>query len=616
MCKFWFFVTSVALTLSLSSQSILNAYGRVTAVSGSSVLTVSNVNEANHTFTTGEKVIVMQMQDDVIGTNTTNVATFGDIASIGSAGLFEVGVILSRSPASGTPTTITLSSPLSNSYNTGTNSSLQIITFRDLGSNYTTSSAITGLAWDGNVGGVIALEISNTLTLQHNITANGIGFRLGQRSNAAGGGCTPGTYISGTTSEGFKGEGIYRNTNASWTNARAHMANGGGAGNEHNAGGAGGGNYTAGGAGGPGYGCGTPAGGIGGAGLSAFISGGRVFMGGGGGGGGQNNNYPSDGANGGGIVLLKAGALVTPAGCGTPPVISANGNSAANVGNDGAGGGGAAGTILLNVTTFSVATSCSLSITSNGGNGGSVTDGTQHAGGGGGGQGAVLYSTAQPTTNMQTTTNNGAGGQNNAGGTYAGSGAGTNNSGIVASVSGPLPVELLDFYTQQNNGAVMLFWVTASEKNSDYFTLEKSLDGLHYTELAKKPGAGDSRTRRFYNHEDTNPATGLNYYRLRQTDRDGISVSFPVVSINIASATENLIFPNPVDKAGVLTVRATDIQEVSLTDATARDILHVFPEKAASSVVLSLKPFELRGGVYFLKIRQSNNMLVRKLVVQ
>lgn len=617
MSRFWvLFAIPLAFCFSLQSQSILNAYGKITAISGSSILTLSNVDQTNHTFTTGEKVIVMQMQDNVIGTNTTNVATFGDIASIGSAGLFEIRTILSRSPAAGTPTTITLSTTLGNTYNTGTNSSVQLISFRNLGTNYSTSSAITGLTWDGNVGGVIALEITNTLTLQHNISADLIGFRLGQKSASAGGGCNPGTYISGTTSEGFKGEGIYKNTNASWTNARAHMANGGGAGNEHNAGGAGGGNYTAGGAGGPGYGCGTPAGGIGGAALSAYIAGGRVFMGGGGGGGGQNNNFASEGANGGGIILIKAGTLITPGGCGTPPVISANGGSAATVGNDGAGGGGAAGTIVLNITTFSVAGTCSLSINADGGNGGSVTDAAQHAGGGGGGQGAVLYSTAQPTTNMQTTTNNGAGGQNSSGGSFAGSGGGTNNSGIVVSVSGPLPVELLDFYYEQRNGAVQLFWVTATEKNSDYFTIERSLDGVHYTELAKKPGAGDSRTRQHYSHEDVNPFTGLNYYRLRQTDRDGASLTFPVISVNIASGTEELVFPNPVDKAGVLTIRSTDLLEISLMDATAREIVHVIPEKAASSVELSLKAFEIRSGIYFLKIRQNGGVLTKKLVVQ
>jgi len=56
-------------------QSIYNAYAKVTAIAGGNVLTVTNVNQVNHTFNVGEKVIVMQMQDDVIGGNTTNRCT-------------------------------------------------------------------------------------------------------------------------------------------------------------------------------------------------------------------------------------------------------------------------------------------------------------------------------------------------------------------------------------------------------------------------------------------------------------------------------------------------------------------------------------------------------------
>ncbi|HOZ88057.1 MAG TPA: hypothetical protein PL029_09875, partial [Bacteroidia bacterium] len=69
------------------SQNPINAYAAVTAISGTS-LSVSFVNETYHSFENGGYVILMQMQDNVIGTNTTNASTFGDLGSIQSAGLF------------------------------------------------------------------------------------------------------------------------------------------------------------------------------------------------------------------------------------------------------------------------------------------------------------------------------------------------------------------------------------------------------------------------------------------------------------------------------------------------------------------------------------------------
>ena len=251
-----FYLLLFLLIAYASKAQILNAYAKVSGIS-STVISVTNVNEASHTFTVGGKVIIMQMQDDVIGANTTDVATFGDLSGISSAGLYEIGVIASRSPATGTPTTITLSSALANTFNIGTNTSVQLISFRNMGTNFTTTANITGLVWDGNVGGVIAFEVSNTLTLNHSINADVIGFRKGLiNSNAVAGACLPTIFRTNSVSQAFKGEGIYKSTDPNFANARGKIINGGGGGNEHNGGGGGGGNYTAGGAGGFGYSCG------------------------------------------------------------------------------------------------------------------------------------------------------------------------------------------------------------------------------------------------------------------------------------------------------------------------------------------------------------------------
>ena len=104
--------------------------------------------------------------------------------------------------------------------------------------------------------------------------------------------CTLIDYRTNSTNSAFKGEGIYKNTNANFVNGIAKILNGGGGGGQDvNGGGAGGGNFTTGGLGGIGWN-GTAAGcpiatsprGLGGLSLSAQITANRVFMGGGGGG--------------------------------------------------------------------------------------------------------------------------------------------------------------------------------------------------------------------------------------------------------------------------------------------------------------------------------------------
>lgn len=622
MAKFYVFLI-LFFSVAIKAQ-IINAYAKVSAINAAkTTLTVTNVNEAAHTFTVGGKVLVMQMQDDVIGANTTDAATFGNLSAISSAGLYEIGIITSRSPATGTPTTITLSTALANTFHTGANSSLQVITFRNMGTNYTTTSNITGLAWDGNIGGVIGFEVANTLTLNHSISADIIGFRKGMiNTNAVAGTCLPNLYITNSVSQAYKGEGIYKSTNANYANARGKILNGGGGGNEHNGGGGGGGNYTAGGAGGFGYSCGTGSnsGGLGGISLSGQISSNRIFMGGGGGGGQQNNTVGLDGGPGGGIILIKATTIVTNAVCSNPIKITANGGSTASCGNDGAGGGGAAGTIVLQVTNYSASTTCPLTINANGGTGGNVGDGAEHGGGGGGGQGAIIFSINQPTVNITSTTTNGTGGQNNSGqNSFAGNGGGTNNSGIL-SFGGPLPVELLEFNGEPHNDNVRLFWTTATEINNDYYTVEKSSDGVHFNALGTVKAVGDTKTKSSYEFYDTEPLS-LNYYRLKQTDRNGTFSYSRIVSVAFDTEVTFSLYPNPAGSNDPVFVSINkslaEPVELCIYDVTGKLILsRSIHAKEETRNEVRLDGLELASGIYMIRLFNSKNNQTKKLVVR
>lgn len=607
---------------------IVNAYAKIVNIDASqTTFTVNNVNQASHTFTVGGKVIIMQMQDDAIGTNTTNASTFGNVGTIQSAGLYEIGIIASRMPATGTPTSIVLSSPLSTSFNTGPNSSLQIITFRDMGANYTTTANIIGLAWNGNVGGIIAFETSNTLTLNHSVIADGIGFLGGVRSNDNGGPvCAAGNstvYTSNNANYAGKGEGIYKNLNANFNKGRAKILSGGGGGGDHNAGGGGGSNYSTGGQGGNGYNNCTafPAGGLGGVALSSFISGSRIFMGGGGGGGQQNNTVGSAGGNGGGIIIIKANTLITNTLCTSAIRISANGLTSANVGNDGAGGGGAAGSILLQVNTFSASATCPLSVNANGGNGGNVTDAGAHAGGGGGGQGALLYPASQPTVNVTSTTTNGNPGTDNSGGLVsAGPGGGTNNGGIIPNSPTPLPIELISFEGTAEYSKIKLTWATATETNNDYFTVEKSADGINFNSIDNVDAAGNSLSIKNYSLYDNKPFPAINYYRLKQTDFNESYTYSKIISITSENESSYTIYPNPASASEPIYVlfgkNHTNLVELSIYDITGKQITSlVIKDLTEDHEIKKITTGELAKGIYMVRFNDGLKNQVKKLVI-
>ncbi|MGV3609785.1 MAG: hypothetical protein ACO1N0_02475 [Fluviicola sp.] len=98
----------------------------------------------------------------------------------------------------------------------------------------------------------------------------------------------------------------------------------------------------------------------------------------------------------------------------------------------------------------------------------------------------------------------------------------------------PLSVELKDFFCKQDERALAVSWTTASEKNSDYFILEKSEDGANFFPLIQMDAQGESSTPTDYIFMDNQPVVGANYYRLISVDGNGERTTFDLTSGNFS----------------------------------------------------------------------------------
>jgi len=115
---------------------------------------------------------------------------------------------------------------------------------------------------------------------------------------------------------------------------------------------------------------------------------------------------------------------------------------------------------------------------------------------------------------------------------------------VSANVStASLPVELVDFNAKAIDKEVLLQWTTASEIDHDYFAVEQSVDGEDYKELGRIENEGDSYELKKYSFTDTKPATGDNFYRLRQVDLDGHIEFSSIRGVKIAKQTDYSIYP-------------------------------------------------------------------------
>ena len=89
-----------------------------------------------------------------------------------------------------------------------------------------------------------------------------------------------------------------------------------------------------------------------------------------------------------------------------------------------------------------------------------------------------------------------------------------------------LPVELVSFEGKKLDDRNVLYWETLSEINSAYFIVERSTNGIDWSEVGKVLAAGTSETSRHYSIIDDRMNAKINYYRLHQFDINGENVLY------------------------------------------------------------------------------------------
>lgn len=178
----------------------------------------------------------------------------------------------------------------------------------------------------------------------------------------------------------------------------------------------------------------------------------------------------------------------------------------------------------------------------------------------------------------------------------------------------PLPIELLSFSCENTESAVNIKWSTASETNNEYFTVERSGNGIFFDEVGKVQGAGNSSSTLHYEITDHNPLDGFNYYRLKQTDFDGKSEYSETVFIMFSRESDMVIsnvYPNPADKRLNIDVNvASDIPVImKIVDVAGRQVIS--RETALSSGInnLNIDISGLASGLYHIKILNDSEVM-------
>ncbi|MFM7016892.1 MAG: T9SS type A sorting domain-containing protein, partial [Bacteroidota bacterium] len=191
----------------------------------------------------------------------------------------------------------------------------------------------------------------------------------------------------------------------------------------------------------------------------------------------------------------------------------------------------------------------------------------------------------------------------------------------IGQTSAPLPIELLSFTGSAHEKFNLLEWVTATEKNNDYFTVEKSSDALSFQWVGVVKGAGNSNVPISYSLKDHHPVNGITYYRLMQTDFDGTTTNSSIIAINRKNKSCMIsAYPNPSNGQCEVTIETTDKGNytVYLIDVIGKEVYR-------ESIIIDKEEYhhqfnmsDYKGGIYncILENEDTNERVNVRLIKQ
>jgi hypothetical protein len=184
-------------------------------------------------------------------------------------------------------------------------------------------------------------------------------------------------------------------------------------------------------------------------------------------------------------------------------------------------------------------------------------------------------------------------------------------------VGNSLPVTLVDFTPDCISNKVVLTWHTATESNSSFFEIQKSMDAINWSSIGQLVAVGNSTNVKSY--QFTDEQGGAAFYRLRLVDKDGSYTYSPVIKSNCASSTAQLQ-AYPIPAKGELNVYIQSNKNsnavIQLIDMYGKTVMQLSKNLLVGGNTALINVTNLSAGTYFLKVQTAEFIKTEKIIVE
>jgi hypothetical protein len=183
------------------------------------------------------------------------------------------------------------------------------------------------------------------------------------------------------------------------------------------------------------------------------------------------------------------------------------------------------------------------------------------------------------------------------------------SGGVILIPNSTLPIQWKSFSGNTDGRINYLDWVTATETETDYFELERSLDGINFEGITLVVAAGNSTSERYYSYNDEFPLEGVNYYRIKLVNLNGSIEYSNTIALELNKTfTGYKFYPNPTDGSVIYSFSndKVDILDIEVFDMIGKTVKKIETESRVGLNSLNIDLSDLDSGCYNIRVSHRN----------
>lgn len=194
---------------------------------------------------------------------------------------------------------------------------------------------------------------------------------------------------------------------------------------------------------------------------------------------------------------------------------------------------------------------------------------------------------------------------------FSGGGGG---AGLIPAI--PLSAEFINFNAKSlSKTSALLKWQMASEVNTSYFNVERSLDGVNFIKIGIVKATISNAGKYQYIDNTISIGTQKAFYRINQVDINGKNANTNIQLVNFGKINSNvLIYPNPMNTElnMELSLEQGEKANISFADIQGKIVFY----RSVSTTKSTLDLSTLSNGVYTISIQKNGVVENFKIVKQ